>query len=108
MVVSSYHYLLGPFVAVAALAVVCLLCRWTFSTSHREERTAGRPDRLPVAGDFGLLEPIAQVRLHEDAELLRDLLRQAGIRATVAPSENGLSVLVFHGDAARARDLVRS
>ena len=32
MPVSSYHFLIGPLIAVAALGVIELLCRWVFST----------------------------------------------------------------------------
>jgi hypothetical protein len=40
--------------------------------------------------------------------MLRSLLRDAGIRATVAEQDEGTDVLVFRGDALRARDLVSS
>ena len=108
MIVSSYHYLIGPGIAVAALVIVCLLCRWTFSTTHRDERTAQRLAKLASAGDYGLLVSIAEVTEQEDADLLVEVLGGAGIRATVAPSAQGLSVLVFRAEAAQARNLVSS
>ena len=108
MVVSSFHYLLAPSVAVAALVIVCLLCRWTFSTTHRDDRASERLAKLRSAGDYGLLESIAEVTEPEDADLLVEVLGGAGIRATIAPSTKGLSVLVFRTDASRARDLVNS
>ena len=108
MIVSSYHYLIGPGIAVAALVVVCLLCRWTFSTKHRDERTADRLAKLASASDYGLLVSIAEVTEQEDADLLVEVLGGSGIRATIAPSAKGLSVLVFRADATRARDLVNS
>jgi hypothetical protein len=109
VIVSSYHYLLGPVVAVAALGLIVLMCRWVFSTDTRDDRTARRFERLQSAGDYGLLVPVARVRLQEDAELLRGVLRDAGIRGTVAGEPDGsLAVLVFRADAMRARDLVSS
>jgi hypothetical protein len=109
VIVSSYHYLLGPVVAVAALGLIVLMCRWVFSTDHREDRTARRREKAVSAGDYGLLVPVAHVRVQEDAELLRGVLREAGIRGTVAADpDGGLSVLVFRHDALRARDLVSS
>lgn len=114
MVVSSYHFLLGPLVALGALGVICLICRWVFSTTERDDRVARRLERARSAGDFGLLVPVATVRVAADAEMLQDVLRAAGIRATVAPvpatgtTPPGWAVLVFRADATRAQGLVRS
>ena len=110
MPVSSYHYLIGPVIAVAALGVIVLLCRWVFSTTHRDDRTARRLAALTSQGDFGLLVPIATTRTPDDAEMLRGVLQQAGIRCTTGTSADGGSteVLVFRADAVRAKDLVRS
>lgn len=107
---NSYSYLVGPLVAAAALGLIVLLCRWVFSTSTRDERTAARLREARSRGDYGLLVPIATVRTRDDAEMLRTLLRDAGIRCTLAdgdgPGEHAL--LVFRADALRARDLVSS
>lgn len=103
MPVSSYHFLIGPLVAVAALAVLLLICRWVFSTSHRDQR-ATVTKQAPRPGDFGLLVPIATAPTPADAAMLRQVLAEAGIRATVS----GAEVLVFRADAARARGLVSS
>jgi hypothetical protein len=109
VIVSSLHYLLGPLVALAALGLIVLMMRWVFSTDARDARAAQRREERRAAGDYGLLVPVARVRTREDAELLRGVLREAGIRGTVAPDEDGrLAVLVFPADAYRARDLVSS
>lgn len=102
MPVSSYHFLEGPLIAVAALGVIVLICRWVFST----DRPAPKPPASK--GDFGLLEPIAVVRTLDDATMLRSVLLDAGIRGTVADAAGGFAVLVFRDDASRARQLVRS
>lgn len=109
MIVSSYHFLLGPLVAVAALGLVVLMCRWVFSTAPRDERAARRAERAHTAGDYGLLVPVATAAVREDADMLRELLHEAGIRGTVAPAAAaGYAVLVFRADAGRARALVSS
>jgi len=100
----------GMFVALGAMVVLILLCRWVFSTAGRDERTAERLAKLRSRDDYGLLVPIATVRTELDATLLRDVLAEAGIRGTTAaggqPGER--IVLVFRGDADRARSLVSS
>jgi hypothetical protein len=99
---SSSAYLEGPLIVAVALAGIVLLCRWVFATDRPASLPAPRP------GDFGLLEPVAVVRTVDDAQMLRGLLRDAGIRGTLAEADDGIAVLVFHDDAARARDLVSS
>lgn len=98
----------GMGVALVALLVIVLLCRWVFSTGHRERRTATRSVRTQSRGDYGLLVPVATVRSEEDAAVLRSVLRDGGIRGTVAsgaqPGER--VVLVFRDDEDRARSLV--
>ncbi len=111
MIVSSYHYLFGPLMAAAALGVIILICRWVFSTTHRDDRTARRLEKARARGDYGLLVPVAKVRTPDDAGMLRTVLQDTGIRCTVgsaAEDPAGLALLVFRADAERARDLVAS
>jgi hypothetical protein len=95
-------------VALLALGVIVVLCRWVFSTSVRDERAARRLAAARARGDYGLLVPVATSRTPEDAGLLRDVIVDAGMRCTVAPGEHPgeLVVLVFRADAERARQLV--
>lgn len=106
MIVSSYQYLVGPLVAFGALGVILLLCRWVFAPPKRA--AAPRAVTPKRGDDYGLLIPIATVRTAADAEMLRTLLREAGIRCTVAADADGVELLVFRADAARARELVSS
>jgi hypothetical protein len=102
-VVGTGNPFLDPLVALVALGVIILICRWVFSTDHRTAPAApqGRPD-------YGLLEPVTVVRTRDDADMLCDVLRGAGIRGTVTETDGAFAVLVFRADAVAARDLVRS
>ena len=95
-------------VALVAMAVLVLLCRWVFSTGDRDQRAAKRLEKARSRGDFGLLVPVTTAASQADAEQLRAVLREAGIRGTVAAGEHGGErlVLVFRSDAERARSLV--
>ena len=112
MIDTSYSFLIGPLVAAGALGVIMLICRWVFSTTHRDDRTARRLAKARARGDYGLLVPITRTRTVDDAEMLRGVLRDAGIRCTVAAAgdepADGTDVLVFRADALRARELVSS
>lgn len=92
----------GPLIFAVALVVILLLCRWVFTPNHSAPRAPQE------RGDYGLLVPITVVRTVDDAQMLRDLLREAGIRGTIADADGGHAVLVFHDDAERAKQLVRS
>lgn len=107
---NSYSFLFGPVVVCLALGVIVLLCRWVFSTKHRDDRTARRLAALQSRGDYGLLVPVATARTADDASMLRTVLADAGIRCTTGTAADGTSteVLVFRADALRARDLVSS
>ena len=98
----------GMVVVLGAMVVIVLLCRWVFSTGHREQRTAKRLEKARSRGDYGLLVPVATVPRPEDAAALRSRLREAGIRGTVAEGEapGEHVVLVFRSDVERARGLV--
>ncbi|MCW2715997.1 MAG: hypothetical protein JWN88_3044 [Frankiales bacterium] len=105
---SSYHYLVAPLIAAAALVVLILICRWVFATDGRDERTARRLAKMQSQGDYGLLAPVATTRTSADAAMLRSVLAEAGIRCTVSVDAGGAGhvVLVFRDDALRARQLV--
>lgn len=121
---SSFHYALGPTVALVAVLGSLGASRWVFSTTHRERRASA--DR----SDFGLLVPIAESTDAAEAERFRAALTAAGVRATVArvlaprgpvrvsadgyvlPAEPDrasgptLRVLVFPADRERAQTLL--
>jgi hypothetical protein len=60
----------------------------------------------PGQEDLGLLVPVAEVRTREDAEMLHELLTDAGVRAGISEAADGLRVLVFGKDLDLARQLV--
>lgn len=100
MPAESLSSVAWPVVAAGAMTVIVLICRWVFSTSNRVPAT--HHDR----SDLGLLVPVASVRTHDEAELLRELLRDAGIRAGISDEDDSSQVLVFSKDLAQARTLV--
>lgn len=60
-----------------------------------------------ITDDYGLLATAAVARTHADAMLIKEHLRTAGIRATLANAPDGqIRVLVFGDEVVRARRLV--
>jgi hypothetical protein len=108
---TSYDPVLGIVGALLVVALLSLLARWAFSPAPRV--SARRFAREADPDDFGLLTPVATAPTREDAEMLREVLQSNGIRCTLAPSKSAdrgrrksLHVLVFLGDADRAKNLV--
>lgn len=103
---------IGLIEIVLLLTFTVLACRWTFGT-RGVRRVMQRPD-------YGLLKPVVRTDTVEAAEIIRDRLGEAGLRATVAPAGAGLTaagrpwpatarvVLVFPADVAAARNLLRA
>lgn len=110
----------GPLVAVCAVAAVVLACRWTFSPTRDQRR---RREQARAGRGFGLLVPVAVVPRRGDADQLRRLLDEHGIRATAGPvppgpvrvtadghidksRQPGFQILVFPEDLDRATVVV--
>jgi hypothetical protein len=92
---TRFYVLFGGMLLLGMLA---LLLRWTWGTG-RDQRV---PDPDDPTGD-GLLEEVSRVPTEPAAQVLRDRLREAGIRATVGRVQGGYRLLVFHRDLVDAR-----
>ena len=101
---GSFSYAFGPVVALAAVGVLTLLLRWTFSHGH------SLVERRPSVGtptEYGLHVPVAEPPTFVEAEVMRRRLEDAGLRATLAPTTDGPRVLVFPEDVKAARVVLR-
>jgi len=100
---DSYHYAIGPTVALVVVAVLVLLLRWTFS--HGRSLVERRPVR-GSSDEYGLLEVVSAPSTFVEAEVQRRTLVDAGIRATLAPTTEGPRVMVFPDQAGLARQIL--
>jgi hypothetical protein len=119
-------FLVGPLLALALLALIAvaadLRSHWPdrptkaspAAPASRDSR-ASRTSRLArtsrgrevVAGEFGLLRPVALATDLNAARSVRNRLTDLGIRATVGTGRDGLvQVLVFADEYDRARGVV--
>ncbi|HEX5510883.1 MAG TPA: hypothetical protein VFX41_04160 [Actinomycetales bacterium] len=89
--------------ALVVLGVLMLLLRWTFSRGHslvESPPKVGRPD------EYGLLVSVAEPKTFIEAEMIAARLRDAGLRATLAPTLDGPRVLVFESEREQALKLL--
>ena len=101
---GNYSFLFGPLVAFAAVGVLALLLRWSFSSG--QSLVARRPHAGQV-GEYGLLVRVAAPATFVEAEMIRRFLNDRGVRATLAPTLEGPAVMVFPDDAPAARLAMR-
>ncbi|HEY6793193.1 MAG TPA: hypothetical protein VI248_00755 [Kineosporiaceae bacterium] len=102
---GSLAFVVAPLMAFLAVGVLALLLRWAFSPGR--SLVARRP-RVGASTEYGLLVPVARPATVIQAEVVRRHLVARGVRATLAPTTDGPTVLVFPRDAAVAREILRT
>jgi hypothetical protein len=102
---GSYSYAYGPLVAFMVIGVMILVLRWAFG--GRKQSVVERPARRGTPDQYGLLDPVASPDTYVEAEICRQHLEAAGIRATVAMTNDGPRVMVWPEDRATATDVLR-
>jgi hypothetical protein len=97
---GSMHFLVGPAIALLAIALLAVFLRWAFASGSTAPRPRPREE---------LLTPVATLTRKESALALRAVLSDAGIRSTIRePAAHRADVLVFPEDLERARALALS
>jgi hypothetical protein len=95
-------YLAGWAASAGALAALLLIIRLLKYGSPL-------PPPAPPAADYGLLRSVSMVGDLAFAREVRDRLRSAGVRATLATGPDGMvRILVFADELDRARRLISS
>ncbi len=97
-------------IVFAVIALLAVMLRWVYGRERRAkppwppENTSADGGRDTDDSDFGLLAPVALVDTAEEAQRVRALLADAGIRATTRVTVDGRHrVLVFETEVHRAR-----
>jgi hypothetical protein len=88
----------------AVLGVLVLVLRWAFSS--RRDSLLSRPAKTGAEHDYGLMAPLAAPKNAAEGEEICGMLRRADIRARVVSTQDGLRVMVWPEDLARARALL--
>jgi hypothetical protein len=94
-----------PCIALIALVLLMAIARLGFGPRRPGQRL---PPGSRTVADLGLLVPLRSFATLPDAEKLRDLLRENGVRASVSAEDSGFVVLVFQTDQPTARRLLQA
>lgn len=100
---SSYSYLFGPLVTLVFLGVIVLVLRWAFKPGGS---LVASPPKPGEESEYGALAVAARPASLIEAEVMRQQLLAAGIKATVANTLNGPRVLVWPQDVAQATQVL--
>ena len=95
-------FLAGALIALGVVGIFVLLLRWTFS---RGGSVVAKPAQSGRVDEYGLLVSVAAPPNYIEAEMVRQMLEDAHIRATLAQTLGGPRIMVFPQDADRARQL---
>jgi hypothetical protein len=98
--VGDMTYVLGPLIVLMAIGGLALVLRWAYRPGGS---LIARPSRSGAVTDYGLLVPVSSPGSYIEGELLRRRLEDAGLRATLAMTQEGPRVMVFPADQERAR-----
>jgi len=91
-------------IVFGVLGLLVLVLRWAFSS--RRDSLLSRPAKTGAADEYGLMAPLAAPADASEGEEICGLLGRAGIRASVVETHDGLRVMVWPEDLARARALL--
>ncbi len=92
-------------VAILVILALGFVLRWVFRPSR--PRQSARPPDATDAADLGLLTVIVSRLPRQEAMRRRAVLGEAAIRSSMSRRHDGtFDVLVFHGDAEKARILL--
>ena len=100
---GSWSYLYGPIMGFAVIGLMVLILRWAFG---RGTSVVERPPQAGAPTEYGLLDPVASPATYIEAELLRQRLESARIKATVAMTNDGPRLMVWPQDKDRAIELL--
>lgn len=104
MLTADLAFVAEPLLALLVVGVLVLLLRWTF---RRGGSLVAAAPRAGGERDYGLLVPVASPATFVEAEMIRALLVDHGVRATLAPTTDGPRVLVFAEEEKAARAVLR-
>jgi hypothetical protein len=102
---GSYSFLVGPVIAALAIGGLMLISRWM--SGQRDSLIEREPHAGPPE-EYGLMIPVASPRNGAAADQVRARLGEAGLESRAVQTTEGLRVMVWAEDVARARAVLDS
>ncbi len=90
--------------AFSGLGIMVLVLRWAFA---RGGSVVERPAKTGNPDEYGMLVPIASPTNYIEGEVMRRSLIDAGLRASLAQTNDGPRVMVWPKDVEAARKILK-
>jgi hypothetical protein len=97
---GDLSYVLGPVIVLLVVTGLAFFLRWAYRPGSS---LIAKPSRSGPVTEYGLLVPVASPGSYVEGEITRRRLEDAGVRATLAMTQEGPRIMVFPADANRAR-----
>ena len=102
---GPYSFLFGPAVVLFGILFFVVVLKWS---SKRGGSLISKPTRPGRMDDYGMLVAVSAPPTVIEAEILKRTLVDAGIRATVALTNEGPRVMVWPENEDEAVQILRS
>lgn len=87
------------------IGIMIFVLRWAFA---RGSSVVERPAKQGNPNEYGLLTPIASPNNYIEGEVMRRSLVDAGIRASLAQTNDGPRIMVWPADVTNAQKILKS
>ena len=101
---NSFSYFFGPLVAFSGIGIMVLILRWAFA---RGGSVVERPAKAGNPDEYGMLVPVASPGNYIEGEVLRRSLVDAGLRASLAQTNDGPRIMVWPKDVEAAAKILK-
>jgi len=91
-------------VAFSGLGIMILILRWAFA---RGGSVVERPAKTGNPDEYGMLVPVATPSNYIEGEVLRRTLVDAGLRASLAQTNDGPRIMVWPKDVESAKNILK-
>ena len=90
--------------AFSGLGIMVLILRWAFA---RGGSVVERPAKTGNPDEYGMLVPIASPGNYIEGEVLRRSLVDAGVKASLAQTNDGPRIMVWPKDVESAKKILK-
>ena len=90
--------------AFSGLGIMVIILRWAFA---RGGSVVERPAKSGSPDEYGMLVPIATPSNYIEGEVLRRTLVDAGLRASLAQTNDGPRIMVWPKDVESAKKILK-
>lgn len=91
-----------------ALAFLALILKWAFGNRGRDKNFIDIPVKAGKKDQYGLLSPLPTPKNYIEAEMLKQKLLEAQIKATLTQTLDGPQLKVFEKDLAIAKAILKA